>query len=154
MLGIKRQTIPTVACSTACRPPDSTTIDAPEPPLIYTARCLKIPDDGQTYPCSPSSGRVADATSHTVKICRLIPSTTPGPLDDAGREGFAELQCWGGGEVPVVASDCERTGHDRGTKVTTESLSATMRQAQSVGGNLSCAFSNWRSPVYSLLPSS
>jgi len=74
----------------------------------------------------------------------------PGPLNDARREGFAESQCWGGGEVPVVASDRERTGHDRGTKVTTESLSATMRRAQSVAGDLSCAFSNWRSPVYSL----
>ena len=39
---------------------------------------------------------------YTVKICRLIPSATPEPpLNDAGREDVAELQCWGGGEVPL-----------------------------------------------------
>ena len=71
------------------------------------------------------------------------------PLNDAGREGVAELQCWGErGRLP--ASDREHLGHDRGMKVTTEPLSATRCRAQSFAGNLSCAFSNWRSPVYSL----
>jgi hypothetical protein len=62
-----------------------------------------------------------------VKICRLIPSATPDPLNDAGREGVAELQCWGGGEVPMSVSDRERPGGIRGMKVTTEPLSVTGR---------------------------
>jgi hypothetical protein len=40
------------------------------------------------------------------------PPATP-TVNDAGREGVAKLQCWGGGEVPVQASDRERPGHDR-----------------------------------------
>ena len=97
---------------------------------------------------------------YTVKICRLIPSATPEPpLNDAGREGVAELQCWGGGEVPVPASDRERPGDIRGMKATTEPLSATGRRAPSVAGDLTYwvwgpsggafdyPFSDWRGPT-------
>jgi hypothetical protein len=45
----------------------------------------------------------------------------------------------------VPASNRERPGDVRGMKVTTEPLSVTGRRAPSVAGDLSCAFSNWRS---------
>jgi len=48
-----------------------------------------------------------------VKIYGLIASANLDPLNDAGREGVAELQCSGGGEVLVPTSDRERSGHDR-----------------------------------------
>ena len=50
-----------------------------------------------------------------------IPSATPDPLMTPARRVLQSCSV-GGGEVPVVASDRERPGHDRGMKVTTDSL--------------------------------
>jgi len=58
-------------------------------------------------------GAEESSEPYTVNICKLMPPATLDPLNDTGREGFAVLQCWGGGEVPVPASDRERPRHDR-----------------------------------------
>src|SRR5262249_46343668 len=86
------------------------------------------------------------------KICRLIPSATPDPLNDANREGVAAV--WGEGRAsPAGARSCRGSPVDsRGMKATAEPLSASGRRAPFVAGDLSCVFSKWRSAVCSLSP--
>ena len=50
---------------------------------------------------------------YTGNICKITPPATLDPLNDSGREDTAVLQCCGGGDVPVPASDRERPGHGR-----------------------------------------